>query len=44
MFTGHMRPDVAAGVGLLKVNRDEAIEEMAAAFAVTYPPYCNDWY
>ncbi|MBI2912916.1 MAG: GNAT family N-acetyltransferase [Chloroflexi bacterium] len=44
IFTGHLRPDVAAGVGLLTVSRDEAIEEMAAAFAVTYPPYCNDWY
>jgi len=44
LFTGHMRPDVAAGVGLLKVNREAVIDEIAAAFAVTYPPYCNDWY
>ncbi len=44
LFTGHMRPDVAAGVGLLKVHRPQALEEMAAAFAVTYPPYCNDYY
>ena len=44
LYTGFMRPDVAAGVGLLKVNRPEALEDMREAFAVTYPPYSNDWY
>ncbi len=44
LYTGFMRPDVAAGVGLLKVNRAEALEDMREAFAVTYPPYSNDWY
>ena len=44
LFTGFMRPDVAAGVGLLKVNRPTVIGEMTAAFAVTYPPYCDDLY
>lgn len=44
LYTGYMRPEVAASVGLLKVNRAEVIEEMAQAFAVTYPPYSNDWY
>jgi predicted acetyltransferase len=44
LFTGHMRPDVAAGVGLVKVNRPEALQEMARAFAVFSPPYCNDSY
>ena len=44
LYTGHMRPDVAAGVGLLKVNRPEAVSEMVEAFAVTYPPFCNDFY
>jgi predicted acetyltransferase len=44
LYTGHMRPDVAAGVGLLKVNRPEALTAMAQAFAVFYPPYCNDNY
>ncbi len=44
LFTGHLRSDVGAGVGLLKVRRPEALEEMAEAFAVTYPPYCNDYY
>ncbi len=44
LYTGYMRPDVAAGVGLLKVNRAEVIEEMSQAFAVTYPPFSNDWY
>ena len=44
LFTGHMRADVAAGVGLLKVNRPAAVAEMAEAFAVTHPPFCNDFY
>jgi predicted acetyltransferase len=44
LYTGYMRPEVAAGVGLLKVNRATALEGMCEAFAVTYPPYSNDWY
>jgi predicted acetyltransferase len=43
-FTGFMRPDVAAGAGLLKVHRAEAVAEMAEAFAVTYAPYSGDYY
>lgn len=44
LITGHMRPEVAAGVGLLKVRRPQALEEMTRAFAVTHPPFCNDYY
>lgn len=44
LVTGHVRPDVAAGVGLLKVRRPEVVQEMAQAFAVTYAPFCNDYY
>ncbi len=44
LFSGYMRPEVAAGAGLLSVNRAQAVAEMATAFAVLYPPYCNDWY
>jgi predicted acetyltransferase len=44
LYTGFMRPDVAAGVGLMKVNRADALEDMREAFAVTYPPYSQDWY
>ena len=44
LYTGFMRPEVAAEVGLLKVNRPEALDDMREAFAVTYPPYSNDWY
>jgi len=44
LFTGHMHADVAANVGLLKVHRPAAVGEMAEAFAVTYPPFCNDFY
>jgi len=44
LYTGFMRPDVAAGVGLLKVNRPEALDDMREAFAATYPPYSQDWY
>ncbi|MEX0801252.1 MAG: GNAT family N-acetyltransferase [Dehalococcoidia bacterium] len=42
LFTGHMRPEVAAGVGLLKVREPEALAQMAEAFAVSYPAFCND--
>jgi predicted acetyltransferase len=44
LYTGFMRPDVAAGVGLLKVNRAEALDDIREAFAATYPPYSQDWY
>jgi predicted acetyltransferase len=44
VFTGHMTPEVARGVGLLRVFRDEAVSEMAEAFRVLYPPYCHDSY
>lgn len=44
LYTGYMRPEVAAGVGRLRVHRDGAIEELAQAFAVTQPPYSNDNY
>lgn len=44
LFTGFMRPDVAASVGLLRVSREGVIDEMAQAFAVTYPPFSNDSY
>ncbi len=44
LFTGHMRPDVAAGVGLLKVNRTEALDGMTRVFTVTHAPFCADMY
>ncbi len=44
LFTGFMRADVAADAGWLKVNRAEAVTEMAEAFAVTYPPFSGDYY
>jgi len=44
LFTGLIRADQAAGVGTLKVNREEALEQAQEAFAVTHPPFCNDWY
>jgi predicted acetyltransferase len=44
IYTGFMTPLKAAEVGVMKVNRAEAIEETANAFAVAYPPYCPDWY
>ena len=44
VFTGHMTPEVAAGVGLLRVFRAEAVAEMTEAFRVLYPPYCHDSY
>ncbi|MCH8813887.1 MAG: GNAT family N-acetyltransferase [Chloroflexi bacterium] len=44
IYTGYMRPSVAAGVGLLKVNRPGVVDEMTEAFAVTHPPFSNDNY
>jgi hypothetical protein len=44
VFTGHMTPEIAAGVGLLRAFRDEAIAEMTEAFRVLYPPYSHDNY
>ena len=44
LFTAHMRPDVAASVGLLRVNRPQALTAMAQAFTAWYPPFCNDTY
>jgi predicted acetyltransferase len=44
IFTAFMTPEVAAGVGLLRVFRAEAVAEMTEAFRVWYPPYCHDSY
>ena len=44
IYTGYMRPSVAANVGLLKINRPGVVDEMALAFAVTHPPFSNDYY
>jgi predicted acetyltransferase len=44
VFTGFIRPDQAAEVGMLKVNREEALPQAKEAFAVSHPPYCNDFY
>lgn len=44
LFTGLIRADQAAAAGMLKVNRPEALPRAQEAFAVTHPPYCNDWY
>ena len=44
IFVGHRRPQAAAGVGLLRVFRQEAVDEMAEAFRVLHPPYCHDDY
>jgi predicted acetyltransferase len=44
LFTGFIRADQAADAGMLKVNRKEALPQAQEVFAVTHPPYCNDWY
>ncbi len=44
LFTGFVRPDVAAGAGMIRVSNEAALEQVVAAFATTYPPYCNDFY
>jgi predicted acetyltransferase len=44
LFTGLVRPDVAAGMGMVRVNNEAALGGVTAAFSTTYPPYCNDYY
>jgi predicted acetyltransferase len=44
LFTGFIRPEVAAMSGFIKVNRTEVLETLETAFAVTTPPYSMDWY
>jgi predicted acetyltransferase len=44
IFTGYMRADVAANVGLLKANRTGIVAELMEAFAVTHPPSGLDFY
>jgi len=42
LYTGFLRADQAAEVGMLKVNRQQALAQAAKSFAVTHPPFCND--
>jgi len=44
VFTGHMTPAVATGVGLLRVFRAEAVEEMTEAFRVLHRRNSHDSY
>jgi predicted acetyltransferase len=44
LFTGFIRPEVAALSGFIKATRPETLEILDAAFAVTSPPYSMDWY
>lgn len=44
LFTGFIRADQAAEAGMLKVHREQALPQAQEAFAVTHPPYCNDWF
>jgi predicted acetyltransferase len=44
LFTGFTKPAVAHEAGFVRVNRPEAVEEMAQVFAVNDLPHCPDWY
>ena len=44
LYTGFLRADHAVEAGMLKLNRPEALQQIEEAFAVTHPPYCNDWF
>ena len=44
MFTGFLRPSVAATTGFARLIRPEALAEMEQAFAVLDSPYCPDYY
>lgn len=44
MFTAFMTPQVAVSVGLLRVHRATAVDEMTEAFRALHPPYSHDTY
>jgi predicted acetyltransferase len=44
LFTGFIRADQAAEVGMLKVHREQALAQAQEAFAVSHPPYCDDFF
>ena len=44
LFTGLVRADTAAVTGMLRVRNPDALGDVAEAFAVTFPPYCQDSY
>ena len=44
LYTGFVTPETAATTGMIRVHREEALEQAAKIFAVTYPPYCADFY
>jgi len=44
LLTGFIRADQAAEVGMLKVNREQALAQAQEAFAVSHPPYCDDFF
>lgn len=44
IYTGFMRPSVAANAGLLNVKREGVIAEMTDAFTVSHPPFSHDYY
>ena len=44
LFTGFVRADTAAATGMIRARNPDALGDVAEAFAVTYPPYCNDFY
>jgi predicted acetyltransferase len=44
LFTGFLKPEVAANTGFVRVSRPEAVAEMAQIFAVRDAPYSPDYY
>lgn len=44
LYTGFVRADHAVEAGMIKLNRPDALPQIEEAFAVTHPPYCNDWF
>ncbi len=44
LYTGHIRPSVAAGCGMIRVRDDRALETLDRLFAVDDIPFCPDWY
>jgi predicted acetyltransferase len=44
IYNGFVRPQVAARAGMLRVRDGRTLDDMAAIFSVSSPPYCQDEY
>ncbi|MEO6197898.1 MAG: GNAT family N-acetyltransferase [Dehalococcoidia bacterium] len=44
LYSGHLSPSVASGVGMIKIRDGSALDALGSLFAVDDLPYSPDWY